>query len=59
MFKKLREMIQGSIDEEELIAKILKSSEPDLRSIGLFSEVEAEKIAEISHALLYLSLIHI
>ena len=55
MFKKLREMIQGSIDEEELIAKILKSSEPDLRSIGLFSEVEAEKIAEISHALLYLN----
>jgi ATP-dependent Clp protease protease subunit len=55
MFKKLREMIQGSVDEEELIAKILKSSEPDLRSIGLFSEVEAEKIAEISHALLYLN----
>ena len=55
MIKKLREVIQGSIDEEELIAKILKSSEPDLRSIGLFSEVEAEKIAEISHALLYLN----
>ena len=54
MFKKLKEMIHGS-DDEELIAKILDSSEPDLRSIGLFAELEAEKIAEISHALLYLN----
>jgi len=56
MFKKLKEMIQGS-DDEELIAKILDSAgpEPDLRSIGLFAELEAEKIAEISHALLYLN----
>ena len=54
MFKKLKEMIQGSGDEE-LIAKILDSSEPDLRSIGLFAELEAEKIAEICHAMLYLN----
>ena len=54
MFKKLKEMIQGS-DDEKLLAKILDSSEPDLRSIGLFAELEAEKIAEISHALLYLN----
>jgi ATP-dependent Clp protease protease subunit len=47
-------MIQGSGDEE-LIAKILDSSEPDLRSIGLFAELEAEKIAEICHAMLYLN----
>jgi ATP-dependent Clp protease protease subunit len=53
MFKKLREMIRGS-DEEELVLKV-HGAEPDLRSIGLFCELEAEKIAEICHALLYLN----
>ena len=52
MFKKLRGLFRG--DEEELISQILKQ-EPDLRTIGLFAELEAEKIAEISHALIYLN----
>ena len=52
MFKKLRGLFRD--DEEELISQILKQ-EPDLRTIGLFAELEAEKIAEISHALIYLN----
>ncbi len=56
MIKKIiRQIMQGTDNEEDLVTKILKSPEPDLRSIGLFCEVEAEKIAEISHALLYLN----
>ena len=53
MFKKLRGLFRDD-EEEALISQILKQ-EPDLRTIGLFAEVEAEKVAEISHALIYLN----
>jgi ATP-dependent Clp protease protease subunit len=52
------------IDEaalEEVLAQMLiqegaaAPSEPDLRSIGLFSDVSEEKVAELIHAMLYLN----
>lgn len=42
-------------DTAEALAALLPKQEPDLRTIGLFAEVDAEKIAEISHAMLYLN----
>ena len=43
-------------EQEELIQQILGAppQEPDLRLIGLFTEVMDEKVAELVHALLYL-----
>ena len=48
---------QLSIEEQdELIQQILGAppKEPDLRLMGLFSDVVDEKVAELVHALLYL-----
>jgi len=48
-----------SISEEQLINEVLGSiappPEPDLRTIGLFTDVAEEKVAELAHALLYLN----
>lgn len=47
------------ISEEELVEQLLGSlpsqKEPDLRTIGLFSDVAEEKVAELAHAMLYLN----
>tara|TARA_B100001094_G_scaffold320432_1_gene366641 strand:- start:1349 stop:2002 length:654 start_codon:yes stop_codon:yes gene_type:complete len=47
------------ISEEDLIEQLIGSmptqKEPDLRIIGLFSDVAEEKVAELAHALLYLN----
>ena len=55
MIKKLKQLLNSEEADAEAIAALLPRREPDLRTIGLFSEVEADKIAEISHALLYLN----
>jgi ATP-dependent Clp protease protease subunit len=47
-----------AISEEELIEQLLgrnPNQDPELRVIGLFSDVVDEKIAELVHALLYLN----
>lgn len=47
------------ISEEDLIEQLIGSmpaqKEPDLRTIGLFSDVAEEKVAELAHGLLYLN----
>ena len=47
------------ISEEELIEQLLGAAgapkEPDMRTIGLFTDVAEEKVAEIAHAMLYLN----
>lgn len=55
MIKKLKQLLNSDETDAEALAALLPRPEPDLRTIGLFSEVEADKIAEISHALLYLN----
>jgi len=55
MIKKLKQLLNSDEADAEALAALLPRREPDLRTIGLFSEVEADKIAEISHALLYLN----
>ena len=47
-------------EQEQIIEELLgggASKEPDLRLIGLFTEVMDEKVAELVHALLYLDAI--
>jgi ATP-dependent Clp protease, protease subunit len=70
MIKKIKDIIESAIKEEgpppskkmvvldpaeaaELLGAI--PSEPDMRIIGLFTEVSEEKNAELIHALLYLN----
>lgn len=64
MINKIKEKVSNFItsapDEEQQIVivdprTIQGSSEPDMRTIGLFTDVVEEKVAELSHALLYLS----
>jgi ATP-dependent Clp protease protease subunit len=47
------------ISEEELLEELLGGigppPEPDMRTIGLFTDVAEEKVAELAHALLYLN----
>lgn len=52
MIKRIKKLLAP---DDEILSALLPKPEPDLRTIGLFAEVEAEKIAEISHALLYLN----
>ena len=56
--KKKEQGGEPPLDLEEELAQILmmekRAPEPDLRSIGLFSDVSEEKTAEIIHAMLYL-----
>ena len=46
-------VIDGSQLEKAVVAE--KEEETELRTVGLFSEVEEEKVAELVHALLYLN----
>ena len=57
MIKKIKKLIsaEDSGPTSEALASLLPRPEPDLRTIGLFAEVSSEKIAEVSHALLYLN----
>ncbi len=47
------------ISDEELVSELLGAvgppKEPDMRTIGLFTDVAEEKVAEIAHAMLYLN----
>ena len=47
------------ISDEELMNELLGAvgapKEPDMRTIGLFTDVAEEKVAEIAHAMLYLN----
>jgi ATP-dependent Clp protease protease subunit len=46
------------ITEEQLLQELMGAmpppAEPDMRTIGLFTDVAEEKVAELAHALLYL-----
>ena len=53
MLKKIKDLLAGG-DSADMSQKLARR-EPDLRTIGLFSEVSDEKIAELSHAILYLN----
>ena len=53
MLKKIKDLLAGG-DLADMSQKLARR-EPDLRTIGLFSEVSDEKIAELSHAILYLN----
>jgi ATP-dependent Clp endopeptidase proteolytic subunit ClpP len=61
MIKHIKEVIKGviSLTEEEVEKKIVvidgKGEEPDLRVVGLFTDVTEEKIAEVVHGLLYMN----
>ena len=61
MIKKLLDKITSSTEEEEqkivLIdpSALSAQSEPDLRIIGMFCDINEEKVAEIIHAILYLN----
>ena len=69
MIKKIKEMLDSALSEETSEQKIIPldsqllqelanemaPKEPDLRTIGIFTDVEPEKIAELVHALLYLN----
>ena len=57
MIKKIKEMI-GSPEEEPRVviidpSALAASQEPEMRVVGLFADVDAEKIAEIIHSVLY------
>ena len=63
MIDKILDMIKGSgkVDEQqqqlleaELEKLLSQPQQPDLRIIGLFSDVTDEKIAELIHAIIYL-----
>ena len=46
------------ISDEELMNELLgavQPKEPDMRTIGLFTDVAEEKVAEIAHAMIYLN----
>jgi len=66
MIDKIKQLLEAlkddeqpiAISEEELIQQLLggaQQQDPELRVIGLFSDVVDEKIAELVHALLYLN----
>ncbi len=63
MIKRIKELVEGKTREEpvELTAELLEElaaalppKEPDMRTIGIFTEVAEEKCAELVHAMLYL-----
>ena len=59
MIKEIKEAIKSALmeakQEEREIMILPKSSEPDLRVVGLFTDVTEEKIAEVVHGLLYMN----
>ncbi len=64
MIKHIKRLVDGKSNEEETIqltaemieelAAALPPKEPDLRTIGIFTDVAEEKCAELVHAMLYL-----
>ena len=56
--EKINNLVAGDAEEEQLVIidpSVLQGArEPELRVIGLFSDVAEDKIAELVHALLYL-----
>jgi len=63
VIKRIKELVEGKTREEpvELTAELLEElaaalppKEPDMRTIGIFTEVAEEKCAELVHAMLYL-----
>jgi len=58
MIKRLKDKLTSIMEEEEqkiILMEAGGSKEPDLRVVGLFSEIVDEKIAEIIHAMLFMS----
>jgi|TARA_R110002020_G_scaffold10382_1_gene39991 ATP-dependent Clp protease protease subunit len=60
MIKKLLDKITNIESEEQKVVLIDADSldmrsEPDLRTIGMFCDVQEEKVAEVIHAMLYLN----
>ena len=59
MIKRLKDKITSMLDDEEQKIILMDASggskEPDLRVVGLFSEIVDEKIAEIIHAMLFMN----
>ena len=69
MIKKIKELLDSTLGDDssgqriipldsELLQELaneMAPKEPDLRTIGIFTDVEPEKIAELVHALLYLN----
>ena len=59
MIKRLKDKLASIIEEEEQKIILMDASggsrEPDLRVVGLFSEIVDEKIAEIIHAMLFIN----
>jgi ATP-dependent Clp protease protease subunit len=60
MIKKLLEMLASGGNEQQLVlldpaSLAAAPREPDLRVIGMFCDVHEEKVAEVIHAMLYLS----
>jgi ATP-dependent Clp protease protease subunit len=66
VIKKIREIVNDIMKEEEKqnnvvfvdasqAAELMPGPEPDMRTIGLFTDVVEEKIAELIHAMLYLN----
>ena len=56
--EKINNLVAGAVEEDQLViidpAALQGAREPELRVIGLFSDVAEDKIAELVHALLYL-----
>ena len=58
MIKRLKDKLTSMLDEEEQKIILMEAgggNEPDLRVVGLFSEIVDEKIAEIIHAMLFMN----
>ena len=59
MIKRLKDKLASIIEEEEQKIILMDASggsrEPELRVVGLFSEIVDEKIAEIIHAMLFMN----
>ena len=57
MIKKLKDIISPSADQEQKVILLdpaaMGSQEPDMRVVGLFADVNEEKIAEILHNMLF------
>ena len=57
MIKKIKEMIGTTEEDKKMVivdpAALAAHQEPDLRVVGLFADVNEEKIAEIIHSVLF------
>ena len=63
MIKKIKDIIAPSEDDKKVVlldpASLGGQQEPDLRVVGLFSDVNEEKIAEILHNMLFFNAINL